>query len=258
MRYTIDVLCDIAVLNARASTAKAERERVAFLLEHTALAIAASVRAGTPIEERDLRESRALAERKHNNDRDLREAMARDLTRRPPLLDELRTSIDDPASTYEAIVATLTERYGAPSAESYLSGKDRSGWEVETFSPEPPRWRSGRATFVVMVDGRGTLLYASAENYRFSRTEVPHMLVRASADMQRRIVSGESALTSVNSVEELGSSRRTAPVLTTLATALDVIEHCVRYSRNEACAFLDAQAIADDAEYRRRRNVTPA
>lgn len=258
MRYTIHVLAELARLNAATHAASEEAERVDFVLNSTANSIAATVRAGLPIVSQDLRRASEYAAEKVRSDRAGAAAKAHDTALRPALVRELRDVSDDPASTYEAIVATLTERYGAPSAESYLSGKDRSGWEVETFSPEPPRWRSGRATFVVMVDGRGTLLYASAENYRFSRTEVPHMLVRASADMQRRIVSGESALTSVNSVEELGSSRRTAPVLTTLATALDVIEHCVRYSRNEACAFLDAQAIADDAEYRRRRNVTPA
>ncbi len=258
MRYTIHVLSELARLNAATHAARKEAERVDFVLNATTNSITAAVRAGKPIDPQDLRYASEYAVEKARSDRAVAAAKAQDTARRAPLVRELRDVSDDPASAYQAIVATLTERYGAPSAEHYLSGKDRSGWEIETFSSTPPRWRTGRATFTVMAHDRGTILSASADNERFSRVDVPHITVQASAYVQRRIASGESNLVPIDASEELASSRQTAPVIATLATALDVIEHCVRYSRNEECAFLDAQAIADDAEYRRRCNVTPA
>lgn len=255
MRYTIHVLSELARLNAATHAARKESERVDFVLNSTANSIAATVRAGKTIGPQDLRLANEYAAAKARNDRAVADAKAQDAARRPALVRELRDVSDDPASTYDAIVATLTERYGARSEEPYLSGEGRSGWEIETFSSTPPRWRTGRATFSVMAHDRGTILSASADNERFSRIGVPHITVQASAYVQRRIASGESNLVPIDSVEELASSRQTAPVIAALATALDVIEHWVRYSRNEECAFLDAQAIAEDAEYRRRYSV---
>jgi hypothetical protein len=256
VRYTIHVLAELARLNAATHAARKEAERVDFVLNATTNSITAAVRAGKSIDPQDLRYASEYAVEKARSDRAVAAAKAQDTARRPALVRELRDVSDDPASTYEAIVATLTERYGAPSAEPYLSGKDRSGWEVLTHTTKPPRWRIGRATFIVSIDERGVGLYATGDHDHFGAIRSVRFIVRPDADLARRIVTGEVSFSSVASVGEVQMRYGDcAPLLAPVAVALDVIEHCVRYSRNEECAFLGAEAIAEFGEYRRRYGV---
>jgi hypothetical protein len=256
VRHTIDVLAELAKLNAATHAARKESERIEAVLNATARSIADAARTGKAIDPQDLRRASEYGAEKARNDRVVAAAKAQDTARRAPLVRELRGVTDDPASTYAAIVATLTERYGAPSAEPYLSGKDRCGWEVLTHTTKAPRWRIGRATFIVSIDERGVGVYATGDHDHFGPTRSVRFIVRPNAELARRIVTGEVSFSSVASVGEVQMRYGyCAPLLAPVAVALDVIDHCVRYSRNEECAFLDAQAIADFAEYRRRYNV---
>ena len=233
-RHRIDVLVDLAALNHRLDDARKESERIAFVLKATKREVVDAASKGAQPSRATLRTLAEFSALEGANFAELVAAQYDHGDKAHALRAELERATGDPAGTYDAMVAALTERFGTPDAQSPWPRKDGRGtyWTLDVWSEGSPRWRLAWASLGVVEEERGTFVFVNGHRAHGGDCGIPHTFVALGRRLARETVSGTCAFHGVRTAEELVQLRDIRPAVASAAVALAAVDEAVRCVRD--------------------------